>query len=195
MGIYLSEHPLDPYESVLETLSKYRMGDLAESSRDIKSGVFVGMVSNVTIKLTRTGKHMATFMLEDTTGSIEALTFKYDDMSDIIVEDAIVKVKGKFEHGDRGNQIIIYEAEALELNEEDARPKQFELRVPASSFDAPRVQKLNRILQEYPGRDYVVLFVLQNDGRRFRAELPVTVDSTNNIMKSEIQDLFGAVVW
>jgi len=168
---------------------------LSEMSHDIKSAVFVGMVSSVVIKLTRTGKHMATFMLEDTTGSVEALTFKYDEMQDIIAEDAIIKVKGKFEHGDRGNQIIIYEAEALELNEDDAKPKQFALNIPAASFDSTRVQKLNRILSEYPGRDYVVLFVLQADGRRFRAELPVTVDSSNNIMKSEIQDLFGAIVW
>ena len=87
------------------------------------------------------------------------------------------------------------EAQALELNEDDARPKNFELRVPASDFSQTRVQQLNRILASHPGRDYVVLFVLQSDGRRFRAELPVTVDSTSVIMKSEIQDLFGAIVW
>jgi DNA polymerase-3 subunit alpha len=37
--------------------------------------------------------------------------------------------------------------------------------------------------------------VLQSDGHTFRAELPVTVDSRNMIMKSQIQDLFGAAVW
>ena len=54
---------------------------------------------------------------------------------------------------------------------------------------------MNNILANYPGRDYVVLFVTQADGRKFRAELPVTVDSRNAILRSELQDLFGAPVW
>ena len=69
------------------------------------------------------------------------------------------------------------------------------MRVPSADFTQERVQRLNRILESYPGRDYVVLFVLQADGRKFRAELPVTVDSHTPIMRSEIQDLFGAPVW
>ena len=90
-------------------------------------------------------------------------------MADVIAEDAIVKVKGKFEVNDRGNQVIVYEAETLELNEDDAKPKSFELRVPAADFSQTKVAQLNRILQMYPGRDYVVLFVMQSDGRRYRA--------------------------
>ena len=35
----------------------------------------------------------------------------------------------------------------------------------------------------------------QDDGRKFRAELPVTVDATSQVMLSEIQDLFGRSVW
>ena len=104
-------------------------------------------------------------------------------------------MKGKFEHSDRGNQIIVYEVEPLELTEEAAKPVQFELRVPSSDFNQERVQRLNAILEKYPGHDYVVLFILQSDGRKFRAELPVTVDSRNGILRSELQDLFGAAVW
>ena len=138
---------------------------------------------------------MATFRLEDTTGSVECICFKYDDFADVLQEDAIVKAKGKFEHSDRGNQIIAYELEAVDLPDEDERPQRLELRVPANLFSQNAVQRLNRILGLYPGRDYVVLFVLQSDGRTFRAELPVTVDSRNALMLSEIQSLFGQPVW
>ena len=195
MGIYVSEHPLEPYEDMIAKMTKFQIGALADRTQEIKSAAFVGMVSNVVTKLTKRGTRMATFNLEDTTGSIECITFKYDDCGEAIVEDAIVKVKGKFEHGDRGNQIIVYEVEAIELSEDAARPAQLELRVPSADFSQERVQRLNRILGSYPGRDYVVLFVLQADGRKFRAELPLTVDSRNPIMRSEIQDLFGAPVW
>ncbi len=66
-----------------------------------------------------------------------------------------------------------------------------ELRVPSRSFDQNRSAHLSRILNSYPGRDGVVLFVQQADGRRFRAELPVSVDAQSTVLKAEIRDLFG----
>ena len=45
------------------------------------------------------------------------------------------------------------------------------------------------------GDDAVVLFIRQADGRKFRAELPIKVDLTKNIIYSELLDLFGRKVW
>ncbi|WP_298629450.1 hypothetical protein, partial [uncultured Senegalimassilia sp.] len=126
-----------------------------------------------------------------TTGHMECICFKYDENAEAIREDAIVKIKGKFEHSDRGNQIMVFEMETLELNEEDAKPRQLQLSVPMSDFDRSKSMRLSRILKSYPGRDGVVLFVNQNDGHKFRAELPVTVDAASPIMRSELTDLFG----
>lgn len=191
MKIYVSEHPLGPYERTLARMTKFTLGDLAERTKEIKSAVFVGMVSNVVVKLTKRGTKMATFTLEDTTGHMECITFKYDDFADAIFEDAIVKVKGKFECNDRGSQIMAFEVSAIELGEEDALPSHLELRIASSDFDQSKSLKLNRILRSYPGRDGVVLFVSQADGRKFRAELPVSVDSRSAVMRSEIKELFG----
>ena len=137
---------------------------------------------------------MATFTLEDTTGHIECICFKYEDYADVIQEDVIAKVKGKFEHSDRGNQIMAFELEAIELNEEDARPSHLELRLSSAEFDQTKSLNLSRILRSYPGRDGVVLFIQQSDGRKFRAELPVSVDARSPIMRSEISELFGRAV-
>ena len=190
MGIYVSEHPLAPYEGTLSRLSKFTMGELSERTKEIRNAVFVGMISNVVVKLTKRGTKMATFTLEDTSGSCECICFKYDENASVIQEDVIAKVKGKFECGDRGNQIMAFELEALELREEDARPAHLELSVPSRTFDQNRSARLSRILQSYPGRDAVVLMVQQADGRKFRAELPVSVDARSAILKAEIRDLF-----
>ena len=191
MKIYVSEHPLAPFEGTLRRMSRYDMGMLSEQTKEIRNGVFVGMISNVVVKMTKAQKKYATFTLEDTTGSCECICFKYDDFAKVIQEDVIAKIKGKFESGDRGSQIMAFELEALELNEEDARPSHLELRVPSRSFDQNRSAHLSRILNSYPGRDGVVLFVQQADGRRFRAELPVSVDAQSTVLKAEIRDLFG----
>ena len=191
MKIYVSEHPLAPYEGVISRMTKFQLGDLAERTKEIKSAVFVGMVSNVVVKLTKRGTKMATFTIEDTTGHMECICFKYEDNAECIQEDVIAKIKGKFEHNDRGSQIMVFEMEAIELSEDDVRPSHLELCVPSSAFDSSSSLRLNRILRSYPGRDGVVLFVKQADGRRFRAELPVSVDARSPVMRSEISELFG----
>ena len=191
MKIYVSEHPLAPYEGVISRMTKFQLGDLAERTKEIKSAVFVGMVSNVVVKLTKRGTKMATFTIEDTTGHMECICFKYEDNAECIQEDVIAKIKGKFEHNDRGSQIMVFEMEAIELSEDDVRPSHLELCVPSSAFDSSSSLRLNRILRSDPGRDGVVLFVKQADGRRFRAELPVSVDARSPVMRSEISELFG----
>ncbi|MEQ3362907.1 DNA polymerase III subunit alpha [Raoultibacter massiliensis] len=195
LKIYVSDHPLRPYEGLISRMTKFSLGDLADREKDIASATFVGMVSAVVTKLTKRGTKMATFTLEDTTGHVDAICFKYDDNAEAIQEDAIVKIKGKFEHSDRGNQLIAYEIEAIELSEDDVRPSHLELKIASSDFDQNASMRLNRILKSYPGRDGVVLFISQADGRKFRAELPVTVDARSQILRSEIQDLFGKPVW
>ena len=63
--------------------------------------------------------------------------------------------------------------------------------MPSAEFNQTKSMRLNRILKAYPGRDNVVLFVDQSDGRKFRAELPVTVDARATALRSELCELFG----
>ena len=128
---------------------------------------------------------MATFTLEDTS-SIRYICLKYDDFAEVIQEDVIAKIKEEVrerrpwqpDHGLRTG--------GLGLTREDAQPSHLELRVPSRSFDQNRSAHLGRILRLVPGRDGVVLFVQQADGRRFRAELPVSVDAQSTVLKAEI---------
>ena len=195
MKIYVSEHPLAPYQELISRMSKFSMAQLSERTTEIKSATFVGMISGVNVRLTKRGTKMATFTLEDQTGSIEAITFKYEDFADSIQEDAIVKVKGKFEHNDRGNQIMVFECEAIELNEADLQPIDLQLCVVSSDLDEVRAARLNRVCRQYPGRDRVTMVVRQSDGACYRALLPITVDATSNVLKSELVDLFGRGVF
>ena len=191
LGIYASEHPLEPYEEMLSRLSKHTLVELAEQEKDIASGVFVGMVSGVTTKMTKRQTRMANFVLEDTTGYVECVCFKYEEFSDMLREDAVVKLKGKYEHSDRGNQLVAFSVDLIELSERDTKPPCLEITVSSSEYNQLSMAKLDNILKSHPGRDGVVLFLHQSDGRKFRGELPVTVDSSNPILRSEVQDLFG----
>ncbi|MCD8317181.1 MAG: DNA polymerase III subunit alpha, partial [Eggerthellaceae bacterium] len=195
MGIYVSDHPLRPYEPIIARLTQYSMGDLSERTELIPSSTFVGMISNVNVRLMRSQKKMATFTLEDTSGSIDCICFKYDDYSDEIEEDAIVKIKGKFEHGDRGNQITAYEVEKLELKESDLEPIQMRISISTKEFNESKAMRLNRLLGDYPGRDTITLRIIETGGKNYVAKLPVSVDARSQILKTEILNLFetGAI--
>lgn len=196
LKIYVSDHPLRPYASALRKLSKFRIGDLAERDRDIKNSTFVGMVSNVVTKLTKKGTRMATFTLEDTSGHIECVCFKFEDYVDAIEEDAIVKIKGKYEAGDR-NQLMAFEVERIELDdpEEEALPRQLGLVVMQGDLSADTIHFLNEVLRRYPGRDQALLTVEQADGRRFQAALPQAIDAHNKALYGDLHRLFGRRVW
>ena len=191
MKIYVSEHPLQPYERTLARMSKFTMGELSERTKEIRNADFVGMVSGVTTKLTKTGNRMATFTLEDTSGSMECICFKYSDFADIIMEDAVVKIKGKFEHGDRGSQIIAYEVEAIELDDENTKPQHIQISVYSNEYNLDVSMKLTALLKQFPGKDGVSLIYTQGDGRTFRAELPVYVDAQSRGLALELSRLFG----
>ncbi len=196
MGIYVSEHPLAPYEDAIAKISKYQLGDLVDATRDIKNANFVGMIADVSTRQTKRGTTMAIFQLEDATGMIECIVFDFEKYSDVVYEDAIVKVRGTFEVNDRGNQIIAREVSLLELAEEAQQkaPGHLEIALHSSEFDQNRSAHLNRILKSFPGRDGVVLLVDQSDGRKFRAELPLKVDSSSPVLRGELQQLFGRAV-
>ena len=198
LKIYVSDHPLRPYQAQLARLSKFRLGDLAEREKEIKSATFVGMVTNVATKLTKTGKRMANFVLEDTTGKVDCVCFKYDDFAQHLEEDVIVQVKGKYEVSDRGNQLMAFEISRLELHEEepvDDSPRNVSISIMQRDMTQDSMVFLNQILKKYPGQDGVALMVSQTDGRKFRAELPLTIDSRNRGVYTELHQLFGRQVW
>ncbi|NPD30762.1 DNA polymerase III subunit alpha [Eggerthellaceae bacterium zg-1084] len=200
LKIYVSDHPMRPYERAAARISKHRLGSLVDRKDDIKSDWFVGLVTGVATKLTKTGKRMATFSLEDATGSMDCICFKYDDNADALVDDNIVQVKGKFERSDRGTQIVAYEVKVLDLPEDsdDGRgmpPESLELRMTAHQIDESSLAHLNRLLKMYPGDDRVFLSVRSQAGKVFRTALPLSVDARSVFLRSELHQLLGTAAW
>lgn len=81
-GLYLSGHPLDKYDDLIEKLGYARTIDLLEIGKDdaaeYKDGSRVtlcGIITHITLKQTRNGKNMAFAEVEDMLGSIELVIF------------------------------------------------------------------------------------------------------------------------
>ena len=219
LGLYVSDHPLRPYEYALAKNRDYTIADIevAEEYTDASGGVherfkvpegkvirLAGMVTAVQKKTTKNGDSMAIVTLEDMEGEVTLVVFpklykkcasalagEVDEETGESAGDVFVKVEGKLERGDRGNQVICMAVEPLVLDEKSNRPKVMEVNIPASLLTRPYMDSLGSILGRYPGLDHVELRVESTSGDVMRMELPTRIDARNMVLLAEMIDLVG----
>ncbi len=219
LGLYVSDHPLRPYEYALAKNRDYTVADIevAEEYADASGAVherfrvpegkvirLAGMVSAVQKKTTKNGDSMAIVTLEDMEGEVTLVVFpklykkcaatlagQVDEETGESAGDVFVKVEGKLERSDRGNQIICMAVEPLVLDEKSNRPKVLEVNIPAALLTRPYMDSLGEVLGRYPGLDHVELRVEATSGDVMRMELPCRIDARNMVLLAEMTDLVG----
>ena len=102
LGAYLSGHPLGAVEEQLSQLVTASLRDVAAGAA--RGDVLVGgIIASYRKRVTRAGRMMAHFILEDLSGVVEAtlLPDAYEKYSAALAEQAIVVVRGRAELDDR----------------------------------------------------------------------------------------------
>ncbi|MDR2492310.1 MAG: DNA polymerase III subunit alpha [Coriobacteriales bacterium] len=152
-----------------------------------------GMVSNLSVQVNKTGKRYARFTLEDLDASVEAIVFPtyLERCGDRLADEAVVKVRCRYERSDRGSQILVNEVHAIELDQVKERRASLEVSVPVEQFDQQTSDSITQLLRRYPGCDPVSLVVRQDSGACLRAELPLKVDSASPELRYRLIDIVG----
>ena len=172
-GIYLSAHPLDTYKFEIQTFAKNKLSELENldafvqgaGSRDF---AVAGLISNVNIRTTRTGKEMGSFMLEDHEGSQEFVLFgqAFLDFRSFFVNDLMVLVRGRVQKQswarDDANARLFADISKIyllhELFEREARS--LSLFAAVDDVKPERWQELAGILKGHPGKNRVIFHVM-----------------------------------
>ena len=194
MNMYVSDHPMRPYEEYARQMSKYRMCDLAEERKNLRNAVFVGMVSELQIKVIKSGKNigkkMALFNLEDATGAVPAICFSkgYETNPDAFANDSIVKIVGRWEHGEHGVQIVVSTIEVVSAGRYAAPP--LKIRLHESEVDEDTAKRMMDLFERFPGENPAEILIAKNDGRKLRASLPMSVEGSNEALKDELHCIF-----
>ncbi len=128
LGLYVSDHPLLGIEHALAAETDCSVAQLLSandeperSSRgDRADGQIVtlgGILSGVTRKVTRQGASWAAATLEDLEGAIEVLFFPatYQTCMHLVVEDAIVIVKGRLDRREEVPKLVAMEVKPADL--------------------------------------------------------------------------------
>ncbi|MFM1798031.1 MAG: hypothetical protein RLZZ117_309 [Cyanobacteriota bacterium] len=108
VGFYLSDHPLKQWNGALRVLAPIGLASLEEQADRAKISL-LAMVAECRQVTTRKGDRMAVLLLEDLTGSCEAVVFpkSYARLSDHLMVDARLMVWASVDRRDDRVQVIV----------------------------------------------------------------------------------------
>ncbi len=150
LGLYVSEHPLSVIRDQLRRRTDCTLLEL-ERRREGETVLAGGIVAGVRTTTTKKGEPMAFVQLEDMTGSIEVIVFNstYAAARGLLVEDAVLVVKGRVDHKQQGETKLV----ALEVAAFEAVPERREVRLKVDARSAPAgvIRELAGVVRDFPG--------------------------------------------
>ncbi len=162
LGLYVSDHPLLGMEHALAAETDCSVAQLLSSADeperssrgergDSQVVMLGGILSGVTRKVTRQGASWAAATLEDLEGAIEVLFFPatYQACMHLVVEDAIVIVKGRLDRREDVPKLVAMEVRTAELPTDGTGP--FVVSILESRCVAPVIERLRDVLRTHAG--------------------------------------------
>jgi DNA polymerase-3 subunit alpha len=162
LGLYVSSHPL---QGLREQLREETEASVATVD-DRDDGVVLwtgGIVANAQKKVSKNGGIWLAFRLEDVDGGVECRAWPaiYEQFKELLVEDAIVKVKGRVERRAEAGTTLI----ALEVLQfsgvSEYRP--LTLTIDAARLQPSAIEDLARVLSDFPGEVPVVVNMVRDE--------------------------------
>jgi DNA polymerase III subunit alpha len=194
LGLYVSAHPLNDYEKILEKVAKS-----VKSLGSVRGSVVIGgIITKVQQILTRKGDQMAFLMLEDLSGTVEVIAFPnlYQKCRHLIAPDRIVLISGKVSDKDGVPKFLaddIKDVDEMINAIKEKRNGQNNLASKTSgealTIDVPKEAKeetfleLKKLFESYPGEQQVSLLI---SGQQVRTPFRV---SWNQELENKVSQL------
>jgi DNA polymerase-3 subunit alpha len=205
LGTYLSSHPLTEVGPALRARVDCGIAQLAGKP----DGAWVtvgGIVVDCKKIRTKSGNQMMFATLDDVEGQVEMLVFKADqaESASVIEPDAIVLVRGRLDHKDRGEtKLVVQEAQRFEPDEAEIAkaaklaPAASAAAAPSGPFEVPidlrrwsdeLCEELKAVLEHHKGDSEVHLVIGE---RRFKVGEGYRV-KPSGMLRTELDHLLSA---
>ena len=175
LGTYLSSHPLAEVKEALRARVDCPLSGL-ESKADGSVVTVGGIVTECKRIRTKRGDPMMFATLDDVEGQVEMLVLGQvmADAGEQIIPDAVLIVRGRLDHKERGDsKLLVQELEVFQPSEDEvARARAARdlgpvlLRVDAGQFGPSLIEELKTIFQHNPGDTEVELEMETRQGTR-----------------------------
>ena len=173
LGVYVSGHPLEDYVDLIRkqadaTSMDFQLDEETGLPKVTDQGLYTlgGMVSNVTLKVTRNNQNMAFLMLEDIYGSVEVVVFArdFEKNRSILTPDAKLFITGRASVSDDEAKLLFSKAVSFDDIPRDVW-LQFETK---EAYD--RLQsELYQIIDRHAGSSFIKIYIREG---KLRKNLP-----------------------
>lgn len=163
LGIYVSGHPLQEFESLWKKNITAYSTDFAldEETNCVKvedgeTAIIGGMITAKTVKATRNNSMMAFITVEDLFGNVEVIIFPrdYERYKEHLLEDNKVFIRGKITvEEDKPAKLI-----CAEIIPFDSLPKDVWIKFPSKEAFLLKEKDLYELLSESDGKDQVIIY-------------------------------------
>jgi DNA polymerase III subunit alpha len=204
LGTYLSSHPLTEVGPALRKRVDCSLAQLGGKP----DGAWVtvgGIIVDCKKIRTKSGSQMMFATLDDVEGQVELLVFKADqaESAAVIAPDAIVLVRGRLDHKDRGEtKLVVQEAQRFEPDAAEiaAAPQKvtalpsgpFELKIDVNKLGIPGLMdELKSLFEDHKGESDVHLVMETSEGpKKLRIGDEYRVEPSTGL-RYEIGQLLG----
>ncbi len=191
LGLYVTSHPLKDLRQHIRRAAGHLIHELPELP-DGTITTIVGMVGSVKrITTKKSGELMAFVNIEGLEGSIEMLCFPaiYQDSKDLLLEDKVVKIKGRVDHKDEAETKFIPLAIEAFVVKTGLEP--LSISVDGDRLPSTVIADLKSILARFPGECSVDMYVSTGgSARRLRLGEGFRVSPQTSLF-AELQELLG----
>jgi DNA polymerase-3 subunit alpha len=164
LGFYVSGHPLDRYAGKLKELGTAELGTL-EGRRNGEELTIAGIIVQMRAMRSRRGARWAICNLQDKTGGIEVLVFPeaFQKYEGLLKSATPLLVKGRIHVEEVGTRLVASEIGLLNQVGERA-PNLIRVRVDLRGVDTGKLDQLQALFSERPGRCRVAFDLISEDG-------------------------------
>jgi len=153
VGFFLSTHPLDEYQKVLDDLKIIAIAD----REDIKVGdkiSIAGIISGLQVRHSKKGNRFCIFRLEDQSSGVKCLAWSesYSKFAEILKDDEIIVIEGKVEANDGSEVTLILEDARRLADTVPQKAKNLQLTVTADDFANSFLDDLLQLLSREKGK-------------------------------------------
>jgi DNA polymerase-3 subunit alpha len=153
LGMYLTGHPLQPYEPLIRRFAAHTIADLPTLENRAMTRVG-GLVSALQEGISKkSGKKYAMVTIEDLTGSVQMLLMNenYDRFRSLLNINVPVLVTAEVNTGE--DRPKLFPQEILRLEEAPRKfTRQVHVRLQADAVDAVRLEALRTLIEEHRGK-------------------------------------------
>ena len=170
IGLYVSGHPLEEYQEkwrkhISRTTRDFMLSDEEETVvEDGSKETIGGIISEVTVKITKNNSVMAFISIEDLYGTVEVLVFPkfYEKFRQIIQEENKVFVSGRVSAGGEENAKLICES----MTEFQAVPAEVWIRFENKADYEEKTAELMETIKNSDGNDKIVIYLKEENAKK-----------------------------